>query len=185
MVIVTLCLEFFRTGLFAIGGGLATLPFLTQMCVDHPEWYTREMLANIVAVGQSTPGPMGINMATYVGYLVAGIPGSILATVFMAMPAVIIIIILAKVLQKSRQNKTLNDALFTLHPAVAGLIAAAGYSMLQLALTVKTETDTALNWVSIALFAVMLALILWKKLKKVHPIIFIAAGAAFGIVLGL
>lgn len=185
MQIIILCLEFLRTGLFAVGGGLATLPFLAQMALDHTNWFSTEMLANMVAVAESTPGPLGVNMATYVGYRVAGIPGAILATLSLALPAVVIIIIISKFLQQYRQNKTLNDVFSALRPAVAGLIAAAGYSMLSMALTVKSDAGLTLNWIAIALFFVLLALIEWKKLKKVHPIAFIAVGAVVGMALGL
>jgi chromate transporter len=185
MQIIILCLEFLRTGLFAVGGGLATLPFLAQMSLDHPTWFSTEMLANMVAVAESTPGPLGVNMATYVGYRVAGLPGAILATLSLALPAVVIIIVISKFLQQYRQNKTLNDVFSTLRPAVAGLIAAAGYSMLTMALTVKADAGISLNWTAIVLFFVLLALIEWKKLKKVHPIAFIGVGAVVGMILGL
>lgn len=80
MTLLTLAWEFFKTGLLATGGGLATLPFLQQMSVSHPEWFSLEMLADMVAVSESTPGPLGVNMATYVGYTVGGVARRVVAT---------------------------------------------------------------------------------------------------------
>ena len=94
MIYLLLFWEFFKTGLFAVGGGLATLPFLTQMSVSHPDWFTTQMLADMIAVSESTPGPIGVNMATYVGYTVAGIPGAIVATCSLVLPSLIIITIM-------------------------------------------------------------------------------------------
>ena len=186
--LLLLCFEFFKTGLFAIGGGLATLPFLTQMSNLHPEWFTQEMLANMVAIAESTPGPLGVNMATYVGYTVAGIPGAILATLSLVLPSVIVILIIYKFLNKYNENKLVNDAFSTLRPAVTGLIAAAGYSVLKMAVLIPGSTGgfwTMLNWKAVALFAVIFAATQIKYIKKLHPIVFIGAGAVAGILFSI
>ena len=97
--LLLLCWEFFKTGLFAVGGGLATLPFLTQIQARYG-WFSADMLANMIAISESTPGPIGINMATYVGYTTCaalggvplGILGALLATFFLVLPSVIVIL---------------------------------------------------------------------------------------------
>ena len=99
MIYLRLFFEFFKTGLFAVGGGMATLPFLYDMA-DKTHWFTSAQLADMIAVSESTPGPLGVNMATYVGFSVSGIPGGIIATLGLVCPAVVIIIIISKFLNK-------------------------------------------------------------------------------------
>ena len=94
MIYLRLFLEFFKAGLFAVGGGLATLPFLSNMATSTG-WFTHSQLADMVAVSESTPGPLGVNMATYVGYTVKGVPGAVIATLGLITPSVIIILIIA------------------------------------------------------------------------------------------
>ena len=102
--LVLLFIEFFKTGLFAIGGGLATLPFLYDLS-DKYDWFDRGMLANMIAISESTPGPIGVNMSTYAGFNAEGVVGGIVATVALVMPSLIIIIIVAKFLGKFNDNK--------------------------------------------------------------------------------
>ena len=94
MIYLQLFYEFFKTGLFAVGGGMATLPFLYDMA-DRTDWFTRAELANMVAVSEATPGPIGVNMATYVGYLSGGIPGAVVATLGLVTPSIIVILLVA------------------------------------------------------------------------------------------
>ena len=110
--------EFFKAGLFAIGGGMATVPFLQEMG-DATGWFTSAELADMIAISESTPGPIGVNMATYVGNVTAGIPGGIIATLGLVTPSVIIILIVATVLKKFRDNKYVNSAFYGLRPATA------------------------------------------------------------------
>ena len=183
--LLTMCVEFFKTGLFAVGGGLATLPFLTQMQEKY-NWFTAEELANMIAVGESTPGPIGVNMATYVGYNTYGIPGAVLATLSLVLPSLIIIMMIAKALDTYKNNPFVQNAFSFMRPAVTGLIAAAGYAVLKIALFREAATFLgSINWVCVAFFAVMVFLTNWKKLKKVHPIAFIALGAVVGVIFGL
>ena len=111
MLYLRLYFEFFKTGLFSVGGGMATLPFLYAMS-DKTGWFTHELLADMVAVSESTPGPIGVNMATYVGFASAGVLGSIVATLGLISPSIIIILIIAGFLQKFRQSKAV-DAVFS------------------------------------------------------------------------
>lgn len=181
--LILLCVEFFLTGLFAVGGGLATLPFLTQMSIRHPDWFTQEMLVNMVAVSESTPGPIGVNMATYVGSTVAGIPGALFATLSLVLPSLIIIMLIARVLQSYRENPLVNGAFEMLRPVVAGLIASSAYTILRL--VVLPEGENVFSWCNLAILVAFFALEQLKPLKKLHPILFIGAGALLGVLFKL
>lgn len=181
MELLLLCWEFFKIGLFAVGGGMATIPFLTSLAQKYPGWMSLEELANMIAVSESTPGPIGINMATYVGYQVSGVPGAVLASLALVLPAFIIVCILARLLEKWRQSRFVNAAFAGLRPAVAGLIAAAGWVVLKIALLSGGGTVIAGAVMLAALFICTQI----KPLAKLHPIAYIAAGAAAGIILKL
>ena len=187
MIYLSLFWEFFKTGLFSVGGGMATLPFLYKMA-ETRGWFTAEQLADMVAVSESTPGPIGVNMATYVGFLTAGIPGSLIATVGLVTPSVIVILLIARVLEKFRANKTVDAAFYGLRPCSIGLIAAAGLLVVKIALfhfDVYSQTGNVtdlFNIKALILAAVLLAFThAVKPVKKLHPVFFIAASAAAGI----
>lgn len=183
MEFITICLEFLKTGLFAVGGGLATLPFLTQMRETY-NWFSATDLANMIAVSESTPGPIGVNMATYVGYSTHGLAGALSATLSLVFPSLVVIMCIAKVMDKYQKNPLINNMFAFMRPAVTGLIAAAGFSVLKIALFQEAESFFAsFNWIAIALFAVLLVCTQLKKLKKLHPIVFIAVGALIGVLL--
>lgn len=189
MIFLKLFFSFFKTGLFAIGGGMATIPFLYEMA-DTTGWFTRDDLANMIAVSESTPGPIGVNMATYVGFItgskVAGIPtaiiGAVTSTLGLITPAVIIILVVASFLKNFRDNKQLNNAFYGLRPASTGLIAAAGISVAVTVLFPEAFSLAAFNYKGAVLAVILLALTNVKQLKKLHPIVFIAASAAVGII---
>lgn len=111
MIYLRLFWEFFKTGLFAVGGGLATLPFIYDMS-DRMGWFTYQQIADMIAVSESTPGPIGVNTATYVGYITGGLPGAIVATLGLVTPAIIIILIIASCLKSSGKTALLT-MLFT------------------------------------------------------------------------
>ena len=188
MLYLRLFWEFFKTGLFAVGGGMATLPFLYSMA-EATGWFSAAQLADMIAVSESTPGPIGVNMATYVGFTVAGIPGAIIATLGLIAPEVIIILIIARVLQKFRQNKLVDAAFYGLRPCSVGLIAAAGLLVVKVAML---HTDLyfqtgrlaeLVDWKAVTLAAVLIVLTRWvKKTKKLHPIFFILGSALVGVV---
>ena len=189
--------EFFKTGLFAVGGGMATLPFLKDIG-QSTGWYTYTDLMNMLAVSESTPGPIGINMATYVGFTVRGVPGAIIATLGEITPSIIVILIVAAMLKKFRDSKLVNNAFYGLRPASTGLIGAACVAVVLEVLTyVTVQTPTGsmvnsfslaegsglLNWPGLLLAAVLLVLTNWvKPTKKLHPIVFIALSAVVGVV---
>lgn len=197
MTFLTLFWEFFKTGLFAVGGGMATLPFLQEIG-EKTGWYTYGDLMNMLAVSESTPGPIGINMATFVGFTVAGIPGAIVATVGEVFPSIVIILIVGMMLAKFRDSKLVDRAFYGLRPASTGLIAAAGVAVILEVLTavkVLSPEHGLLNgfalkegslffWQGLILAAVLLVLTNWvKPTKKLHPIVFILASAVVGVVL--
>ena len=180
--------EFFKTGLFAVGGGMATLPFMYDIS-DKTGWFTHSMLADMVAVSESTPGPIGVNMATYVGFVTGGIPGAIVATVGLVTPSVIVILLIARVLKAFRENQYVDAGFYGLRPCSVGLIAAAGVLVVKLALF-NTELYASTGAIAdlFNIKALILAAVLLvatrciKKLKGLHPIVFILASAVIGIV---
>ena len=180
--------EFFKTGLFAVGGGLATLPFMYDIS-DKTGWFTHSLLADMVAVSESTPGPIGGNMETYVGFVTGGVPGAVIATVGLVTPSVIVILLIARVLKVFRENQYVDAGFYGLRPCSIGLIAAAGVLVVKLALF-NTELYAStgaiadlFNVKALILAAVLLAATRCiKKLKGLHPIVFILASAAIGIV---
>ena len=187
MILLRLFIEFFKTGLFAIGGGMATLPFLTDMG-ERTGWFTSAQLANMVAVSESTPGPIGINMATYVGFEMSGIPGAVIATLGLVAPSIIVILIIAQFLKAFRNSKYVDRAFYGVRPASTALIAAAWVTLAELCLvniTAFSESRAASDLLSLKnllLFAVIWVFTnLVKPTKKLHPIIFIAAAAVVGI----
>ena len=184
MLYLHLFYEFFKTGLFAVGGGLATLPFLNDMA-DRTGWFTRAQLADMLAVSESTPGPIGVNMATYVGFTTGGIPGALVATLGLITPSIVVILIVAAVLNAFRDNKYVSAAFYGLRPASTAMVAAAGIGVVVLALLDTSATGFALfRWREIALAAVILVLTRWTpKVKNFHPILFIAFSALVGILL--
>lgn len=188
MIFLRLFWEFFKTGLFSVGGGLATLPFLYRMS-ETTGWFTTSQLADFIAVSESTPGPIGVNMATYVGYSTAGIPGAIIATIGLATPSVIIILLIAKIIEKFRSNKYVDSAFYGLRPCSVGLISAAGLLVVKISLFYfdrfkETGKFTDLfNYKAIILAIVVLLLTRYvKQTKKLHPIVFIGFSALVGII---
>nr|WP_325303881.1 chromate transporter [uncultured Dysosmobacter sp.] len=195
-IYLRLYLEFFKTGLFAVGGGMATLPFLKEIG-EATGWYTYGDLMNMLAVSESTPGPIGINMATYVGYTVGGVPGAVIATLGEITPSIIVILIVAAILKSFRDNRYVNSAFYGLRPASTGLIGGAGVAVVLEVLTcirvagpesgiVNVFERTAgplVNPGALVLAAVLLVLTNWvKPVKNWHPIVFILISAVVGVV---
>ena len=188
LTLLRLFWEFFKTGLFSVGGGLATLPFIYDIS-DKTGWFTHGQIADMIAVAESTPGPIGINMATYVGFTTAGVPGAICATLGIIVPPITIILIIAKFLQRFRESTLVDQAFYGLRPASAALIAAAGVSVVKIALLnldAFAKSHAALDlfqWKALALAAVIWVLTnVVKQTKKLHPLAFIALSAVAGIV---
>lgn len=187
MIWINLIYEFCKTGLFAVGGGLATLPFLYDMSAATG-WFTTNDIADLVAISESTPGPLGVNMATYVGFKTVGIFGGLVATLGLIFPSVVIIILISKILDKFKDSAVVQRIFYGLRPASTALIAAAGLgvakiSMLNLSLYEKSHSLLDLfNWKCVLLGIVIYAAL--KKFKK-HPIVYIAAAAVVGVLFQL
>ena len=178
MVLFTLFFEFFKIGLFSVGGGLATLPFLYDLA-DKYTWFTRTELVNMIAISESTPGPIGVNMATYAGYNAAGILGGVVATMGIVVPALIVIISIAKVLTKFKNNKYVDAAFYGIRPAVAALILASAWDVIQSTLFHVGKTMMEFfNWPALIFFAILYYLLV--KYQK-HPILYIALAAVVGM----
>ena len=202
MIFLRLFVEFFKTGLFSVGGGLATIPFLQHMG-ETTGWFTNQELTTMIAVSESTPGPMGVNMATYVGYHMGcstvlgpagGILGAVIATLGLVAPSIIVILIIARFLQKFRHSRLVEAAFSGLRPASTALIVVAGLSV---AISVFFLHQTGghqvgpdqyvpvyqpVNWRAVLLAAAVFVCMKWTPLKKLHPICFIAAAAVVGVV---
>ena len=178
-----LFLEFFKIGLFAIGGGLATLPFLQDYAATTG-LITEADIPNMIAISESTPGPIGINSATYFGYQLGGIPGSIFAVLGLVAPSVIIIILVSRILQKFKSNSYVDAAFYGLRPASTALIAAAGIGVARITLLDETlyhltgSLSELFRWKHILLAVLLFFLI--KKTNK-HPVVYLAGSAAVGI----
>jgi chromate transporter len=195
MIYLQLFWEFFKTGLFAVGGGMATIPFLYQIS-DKTGWFTHTDLANMIAVGESTPGPIGVNMATYVGFVtgmknggvMAAVLGAVAATIGLVTPSMIIILIVAAILKSFRNNQYVNSAFYGLRPASTGLITAAGISVLLSTMVIIGAAEDLSHTFTLNWKGIVLAILLWiltnvvKKTKKWHPIVFIGFSALVGIV---
>ena len=196
MIYLRLFYEFFKTGLFAVGGGLATIPFLQNIGASTG-WFTDADLTTMIAVSESTPGPIGVNMATYVGFHTGGLPGAVIATLGLITPSIIVILIIAGFLQKFRQSRTVDAVFKGLRPASTALIAAAGLSVAVSVLMFHESAGPEMApgqvvpayelfyWPSLILAVVVFLCLQNKKLKKLHPIVFIGIAAVVGIVLRL
>ena len=183
MIYLTLAYEFFKIGLFSIGGGMATLPFLMEL-TERYDWYTAQELTNMIAISESTPGPLGINMATYAGYHAAGIPGALVATFALTAPALIIIVIIARFLENFSENPTVKALFYGIRPTVAALIGYAVWELLQITLfTAASSGLPAVNIANLLICLSVLGLMQIKSFKNLHPLIWILAGAVLGIIL--
>lgn len=187
-----LFVRFFFVGLFSIGGGLATLPFLSDMG-EATGWFGAETISDMVAISESTPGPIGVNMASYIGFQTAsefgsafGALGSVIATIGLVTPSLIIILIVSRVLMKFRDSKYVEFAFYGLRAASLGLITAALLSVAKIAFFGMNEvSDIASLFGSINYKTVILSIIIFiciKKFKKVHPIVLILISGLAGII---
>ncbi|MHC1787728.1 MAG: chromate transporter [Christensenellales bacterium] len=184
MIYLRLFIEFFQIGLFAIGGGLATLPFLERLS-QSTGWFSLADLTNMIAISESTPGPIGINMATYVGHTTAGILGATVATLAEVLPSIILVLIIARFLRRFSENRIVLAVFYGLRAASVGLIAAAGFSVLKVSLLNVALWETSGKILDLVQWkGILLAGILWFVIKKwkPHPIVTIGASAVVGIV---
>ncbi len=183
MICLTLFWTFFKIGLFTFGGGYAMLPLIQAEVAAHG-WLTTEQLLNFVAVSESTPGPFAVNIATYVGSQLAGIPGGACATLGVALPSFIIILIVARCYERFRMSRIVSGVMTGLKPAVIGLIGSAILTMGSAVLFPGGFTAAVFSavsfWITVGIFVVMAVL----AFKKVHPILLICLSAVLGIAAG-
>lgn len=186
MILLRLFYEFFVTGLFSVGGGLATLPFLYDMS-ERTGWFTQADVADMLAVSESTPGAIGVNMASYVGYATAGLAGSLVATLALVMPSVIIILVIAHFLRQFQENTFVASAFYGLRAASIGLVAAAGWEVCKISLF-TFDTPMVDSWLHVfnwkAILIAIFLFVLMEKYKK-HPVVYIAIAAVIGVMLQL
>ena len=183
MIYLELFLTFFKIGLFTFGGGYAMLPFIQEEVIAH-NWMTTEAIIDFIAVSESTPGPFAVNISTYVGSEVGGILGSVCATLGVAMPSFIVILIVAKCYDKFKENRIVKGCMSGLKPAVVGLIGSATVGIAATVFIPNGRTVTIFSevqtYVSLAIFAVCTVL----AFKKAHPILIVCLAAACGIACG-
>lgn len=199
MIYLTLFWEYFKIGLFTIGGGYAMLPLVTQV-VEQYGWLSKAELLNFIGIAESTPGPFAINLATFIGVKVGGtvglgvfgsILGAIIATFAVVMPSLIIIIVVTKLFQKFQSSKYVQGVLYGIKPVVVGLILSAlltvGCQVVLPKLNLRAIEQSGFaefNWISLILAAAFVPLSQIKiRKKKIHPIILIVLSAVLGIVL--
>jgi chromate transporter len=183
--LLLLYFEFCKIGLFSVGGGLATLPYLYNMA-SHYDWLTSKDIGNFLAIAQSSPGAIGVNTCTQVGYLAGGIPGALAAAIGLITPAVLAILVIARILTAFKENAVVKAVFGGLRPAAAGLISAAGFAVIVLSLYSADNAAGSwlggFRWKEILLFAVLFLLV-WRFKK--HPILYVAAAGAAGVLLRL
>lgn len=192
-IFINLAIEFFKTGLFAVGGGLATLPFLYEIARKY-DWLPAELMSDMIAVSESTPGPIGVNMATYAGFnagssmesLASGFLGGILATLSLVLPSVIVCIIVYKFLERFKESPLVDNAFKGLRPAVCGMIAAAALNVFKSAclnVAVFESTNKLWSLFDIKALIVFAFFVILTRKTKFHPIFYIIPGALIGILL--
>ncbi len=198
-ILLTLSWEFFKTGLLSIGGGLATIPFLREIANTY-DWFDVSEITDMIAISESTPGAMGINMSTYAGFhslddygLLASLLGALVATLSIICPSIIVIMIVAKILDRFKSSPLVKKAFFSLRPASAGLILGAMFDIFVSSLLnigafsgfTFTSIISCINWINIIIFTIMLVVMNIKKCSKIHPVIYIVSGAVLGVVFSL
>lgn len=173
--------EFFKIGLFTIGGGLATIPFLKNLS-ESTHWFSNTDLVNMIAISESTPGAIGINMATYTGYLTGGTLGGVISTIGLITPSIIIILLISSVLKKFKENIFVNAAFYGLRAASTGLIVAATIEIFKISFLHLNTNSSFFNRINIK--ALILGIILFTLIKKIkiNPIFLIFISGIIGII---
>ena len=170
MIYLKLFLEFFHSGLFSFGGGYATLPFLYHIA-DVQKWYTTKQLSDMIAVSSITPGPVGVNVATFAGFKTAGLLGAAIATTSVILPSFIIVIIISKLLEQFKHNKYVQSVIYTLKPAGCGLLAAIG-------------VDMFIDSINLLGMVLLVCLFVASITEKRDPLFYLGVSAVVGLVAG-
>lgn len=181
MTYIYLAFEFFKIGLFSVGGGMATLPFLLNLTKKY-DWFTAAELSHMVAISESTPGPVGINMATYAGYQAGGVLGALVATLSLVAPAFLFILLIAKFLENFSEHPLVKASFYGIRPTVAALIGYAVFELIKISLLSNSSPSSILPWFLLILFFFLMEA---KPFKTLHPLFWIVFGAGLGVVFGL
>ena len=188
MIYLRLFYEFFKTGLFAVGGGLATIPFLQRMG-QATGWFDMQTLTDMIAVSESTPGPIGVNMASYTGFTTAGVPGAIIATLGLIAPSYLVILLIAGILNRFKDSPYVKAGMRGIRPASVALITAVLFQLFDMNFLRGPLFGSGLaiaelfDLKKLALGVLIFCAIRYKQ--KWHPAIFLGAGALAGILLKL
>lgn len=166
-----LFLQFFHVGVFSFGGGYATLPFLYDIA-DKFHWYSAKQLTDMLAISSITPGPVGVNVATFAGFTTAGILGSLVATTAIILPSYIIVTIVFKVIDKFRTNRNIKGAIRGLKPAGCALLSAVGVKLL------FTSNLHLLGTL------ILLGFLILSIKKKQDPLFYLGISAILGLIIG-
>ncbi len=175
MIFWQLFWNFLNIGIFSFGGGYATLPFLYQISETY-NWYSLDDLSNMIAVSSITPGPIGINMATFAGFKTAGILGSLLATTSIILPSLIFVVLISKALQKFRENIYVKSIIYVLKPLGCGLLCAVGVNMF-----INNFLTESINLYNIVFLTILILISMHKKLT---PLFYLGIAAVYGVVAG-
>lgn len=187
MVYILLFIEFFKIGLLSFGGGYATLPFLYHMSETY-HWFSGVELSQMLAISSITPGPVGLNVATFAGFKTANVPGSVVATLAIMLPSFVIVLFISKVLKKFNDNFYIKSALYALRPAAAALIAAVGVRLFIDCILISPENTrvslvSIFNFIDMKAFCLFLLLLFLSFKLKRDPLIYLLIGGIFGILL--
>lgn len=170
IVYIKLFLEFFHIGLFSFGGGYATLPFLYHIA-DVQKWYSAKQLSDMIAISSITPGPVGVNVATFAGFMTKGILGAFVATTSVILPSLIIVVLISKLLEQFKHNKYVQSVIYTLKPAGCGLLAAVG-------------VDMFVNNINLLGMVLLAGLFIASLTEKRDPLFYLGVSAVVGLVAG-
>ncbi len=176
MILLRLFWEFFNIGVFSFGGGYATLPFLYKIS-EHYNWYSLDDLNNMIAISSITPGPVGINMATFAGFKTAGILGSLISTTAIILPSLIFVVLLSKALKKFSENQYVKSIIYVLKPLGCGLLCAVGVNMF-----INDFLTANINLYNIIFLTILILLSLHKKFD---PLVYLGLGALYGLACGI
>jgi chromate transporter len=177
MIYIQLFWSFFQVGLFSFGGGYATTPLIQHQIVELYGWLSMREFADVITISQMTPGPIGINSATFVGIRIAGLPGAIVATLGCILPSCVIVLLLAFIYYKYRGLSTVQGVLSGLRPAVIAMIASAGLSLVNLAIWKEkgvSGNKVELDMISALIF--LLAIVILRKWKMSPIVVMVGAG---------
>ncbi len=179
MIYVKLFLTFFNIGLFTFGGGYAMIPLIEQEVLNNG-WISTEELIDFIAISESTPGPLAVNISTFVGMKMAGIMGAFCATLGVILPSFIIILIVAGIFESFQKSRFVKGAMIGLKGVVVGLI---GSSIMSTGLVVFGNAVKTLDIKKMLCMAIVFAVVSIGLVKKIHPVILIAVSAVIGIIL--